>query len=65
MVVLENSADIAVPPEQVFDYLSDLRNEAQWNPAVHSVHLLSGDPVGIGSRYRVRWAGSRRRVRAV
>jgi len=58
MVVLENSADIAAPPQHVFDYLSDLRNEAEWNPAVHLVHLLTGDPVGTGSRYRVRWAGS-------
>lgn len=58
MVVLENSADIAVPPQQVFDYLSDLRNEAEWNSAMRSVHLLTGEPVGIGSRYRARWAGS-------
>jgi uncharacterized protein YndB with AHSA1/START domain len=58
MVVLENSADIAVPPQHVFDYLSDLRNEAEWNPAMHSVHLLTGDPIGIGSRYQVSWAGS-------
>ena len=58
MAVLENSADIAVPPQHVFDYLSDLRNEAEWNPAIRSVHLLTGDPIGIGSRYRVRWAGS-------
>jgi hypothetical protein len=58
MVVLENSADIAVPPQQVFDYLSDLRNEAEWNPKIRSVHLLTGDPVGSGSQYRARWAGS-------
>jgi Polyketide cyclase / dehydrase and lipid transport len=50
MAVLENSADIAVPPQHVFDYLSDLRNEAEWNPAIRSVHLLTGDPIGIGSR---------------
>lgn len=58
MVVLENSADIAVPPQQVFDYLSDLRNEAEWNPKMRLVHLLTGDPVGSGSQYRARWAGS-------
>ena len=58
MVVLESSADIGVPPQEAFDYLSDLRNEAAWNPKMRSVQLLTGNPVGIGSRYRVRWAGS-------
>ena len=58
MVVLENSADVGVPPQEAFDYLSDLRNEAGWNPKMRSVQLLTGDPIGIGSRYRVRWAGS-------
>ena len=57
MVELENSVDIAVPPHEAFDYLSDLRNEAEWNPRMRSVHLLTGDPVGIGTAYRARWAG--------
>jgi Polyketide cyclase / dehydrase and lipid transport len=57
MVVLENSVDIAVPPQKAFDYLSDLRNEAEWNPQMRSVQLLTGDPIGIGSTYRARWAG--------
>jgi uncharacterized protein YndB with AHSA1/START domain len=57
MVVLENSVDIGVPPQEAFDYLSDLRNEAKWNPRMRSVHLLTGDPVGTGSRYQARWAG--------
>jgi uncharacterized protein YndB with AHSA1/START domain len=58
MVVLENSVDIALPPAQVFDYLSDLRNEKQWNPKMRSVQLLTGEPIGVGTRYRARWAGS-------
>jgi Polyketide cyclase / dehydrase and lipid transport len=58
MVLLDNSADIAVPPQEAFDYLSDLRNEAEWNPKMRSVQLLTGDPIGIGSKYRARWAGS-------
>ena len=58
MVVLENSVDIALPPMQVFDYLSDLRNEKQWNPKMRSVQLLTGEPIGAGSKYQARWAGS-------
>ena len=30
--VIENTVEIARAPEAVFDYLSDLRNEVQWNP---------------------------------
>ena len=58
MVVLENAVDIAVAPERAFDYLSDLRNEHDWNPKMRSVRLLTGEPIGVGSRLRVRWAGS-------
>ncbi|MGP3912529.1 SRPBCC family protein [Nonomuraea sp. 10N515B] len=58
MVVLENSVDIALPPAKVFDYLSDLRNEKEWNPKMRSVRLLTGEPIGPGSRYQARWAGS-------
>ena len=57
MMVLENSVDIAVPPQEAFDYLSDLRNEAEWNPRMRSVRLLTAGPVGTESRYQARWAG--------
>jgi uncharacterized protein YndB with AHSA1/START domain len=58
MVVLENSVEIALPPAQVFDYLCDLRNEKDWNPKMRSVQLITAEPIGAGSRYRARWAGS-------
>jgi len=57
MITLENSVDIAVPPQEAFDYLSDLRNEAEWNPRMRSVRLLTAGPVGTESRYQARWAG--------
>lgn len=57
MMVLENSVDVAVPPQEAFDYLSELRNEAEWNPRMRSVRLLTAGPVGTGSRYQARWAG--------
>jgi uncharacterized protein YndB with AHSA1/START domain len=56
MITLENSVDIAVPPQEAFDYLSDLRNEAEWNPRMRSVRLLTPGPVTTGSRYQARWA---------
>ena len=58
MVVLENSVEIALPPTPVFDYLSDLRNEREWNPKIRSVQLLTDEPIGVGAKYLARWAGS-------
>jgi hypothetical protein len=44
---------ITCPPEQVFDTLADLRNETQWNSRVSSAELLSGEPIGLGSRFAI------------
>jgi len=46
------------PPQDVFDYCSDLRCELQWNPKVKYVEKLTDGPVGVGTRYRARWANS-------
>lgn len=45
-------------PEDVFDYCSDLRSELQWNPKAKYVEKLTDGPVGVGTRYRARWANS-------
>jgi hypothetical protein len=45
-------------PEDVFDYCSDLRSELEWNPKVKYVEKLTDGPVGVGTRYRARWATS-------
>jgi uncharacterized protein YndB with AHSA1/START domain len=46
------------PPEDVFDFCSDLRSELQWNPKAEYVEKLTDGPVGAGTRYRARWSGS-------
>jgi uncharacterized protein YndB with AHSA1/START domain len=46
------------PAEDVFDYCSDLRSELGWNPKVKYVEKLTDGPVGVGTRYRARWANS-------
>lgn len=58
MVVLENAVAIARSPAEVFDYLSDLSNEQEWNPKLRAVERLTGEPLGVGSRFRAQWAGS-------
>jgi uncharacterized protein YndB with AHSA1/START domain len=46
------------PPEEVFEFCSDLRSELRWNPKVKYVEKLTDGPVGVGTRYRARWANS-------
>lgn len=37
------------PPEQVFDFLVDFRNEPGWNPDCLSVEKKSEGPIGVGT----------------
>jgi Polyketide cyclase / dehydrase and lipid transport len=55
--VVENSVAIARPAEAVFDFVSDMRTEADWNPAVKSIRLLSGEPIDVGTRFEGEFAG--------
>jgi len=53
---------IAKPPEHVFDTLADLRNDAKWHSRVSSVELLSAEPIGLGTRFKMVNGGSRYEV---
>ena len=57
--MIENTITLTLdqPPEQVFDFLTDLPNEPAWNPGCRSVEMLSPGPVGKGSTYRGRFRG--------
>jgi uncharacterized protein YndB with AHSA1/START domain len=57
MTVIHSSTTIRCTPEQAFDYLSDMRNEPEWNPAAQSVEKLTDGPVGTGTRFRAKWKG--------
>jgi hypothetical protein len=46
------------PPEDVFEFCSNLRSELRWNPKVKYVEKLSDGPVGVGTRYRAQWSNS-------
>jgi len=39
------------PPEQVFDAMADVRNEAAWNTNVTRAELTSPAPIGLGSTF--------------
>lgn len=58
MVVIENSVLIARPPEVVFDYLTDLRHELEWNPQCRSMEKISDGPIGLGTKFLAKWKQS-------
>ena len=58
MAVIRNSTVIRCTPEAAFDYLSDLRNELEWNPRVESIEKTSAGPVGLGTTYTAKWKSS-------
>jgi uncharacterized protein YndB with AHSA1/START domain len=60
MAVIESSTLIKRGPDEVFDYLVDLRNELEWNPGVVSMEKLTDVPIGVGTRYLAKWKQSQR-----
>ena len=52
---VENSIGIGAPAEAVFDYVTDVRREQEWNPQLREAEKLTPGPVGVGTRYRVRF----------
>jgi uncharacterized protein YndB with AHSA1/START domain len=52
---VENSIGIAAPAEKVFDYVTDVRREPEWNLQLREPEKLTAGPVGAGTRYRVRF----------
>lgn len=54
MPTVDVSTDIVIdrPVAQVAAYTCDPRNAPQWYANIRSVELLTGEPVGVGSRMR-------------
>lgn len=58
MPIINWAIDIDAAPQAVFDVIADQRNELKWSPQIRDVQLLTPEPVGVGSTFRARWAGS-------
>jgi uncharacterized protein YndB with AHSA1/START domain len=54
-VTVENEIEIARPTEDVFDYLTDMTKEFEWNPRTRRVEKLTPGPLGAGSRFSAEW----------
>ena len=58
MAVIKNSVQIDRSPEEVFDYLVDLRNELEWNPDAQSMEKLTDGPIDVGTKFLAKWKQS-------
>ena len=47
----------AMPPQEAFDYMADLRNFAEWDPGVKSVRQVQGSGGGPDAVFDVTVAG--------
>jgi hypothetical protein len=50
------------PPEVVFNFVADERNEPRFNPRMVTCSLDSGEPIGEGSRFKATLRSARRLV---
>jgi polyketide cyclase/dehydrase/lipid transport protein len=50
---MKGALHIEVPkaPDEVFDFLVDLRNEQAWNPRVTRIEKITNGPISSGSRF--------------
>lgn len=44
-------------PDEVFDFLADIRNEKAWNPRVIRLEKVSDGPIAVGSRFEGQYTG--------
>ncbi len=57
---------IPLPPQQVFDYLTDQKNLPKWSPQVVSSEVMGGGPVQVGAKLlQKRRQGKREMVNEV
>jgi uncharacterized protein YndB with AHSA1/START domain len=54
-VSIENTIEISRPPEDVFDYLTDITREFEWNPRTRRAEKLTPGEIGVGTRFDAEW----------
>jgi WS/DGAT/MGAT family acyltransferase len=53
--VVQNAIVIGRDPATVFAFLTDPRHEPDWNPQLLAVEPLTDGPIGVGTRFRMRF----------
>jgi len=59
--------EVARDPAEVFAYLADFANAAEWDPGIEEARRLTDGPTEVGSRFEVvaRFRGNRQRFEYV
>jgi uncharacterized membrane protein len=52
MIKFKKSILINRPQQEVFDFVTDLSNDSQWQSSIESVEQVSDGPIGVGSTWR-------------
>ena len=65
MVHIEGEIIIAGPPEIVFDFVADERNEPRFNPQMLRAEQITPGPIGLGTRFRAETASRGRTIEMV
>jgi uncharacterized protein YndB with AHSA1/START domain len=60
MIRVETVITINRPPEEIFDHWADGRLYNHWAPAAteKDVHMVTPEPIGVGSRFRGTFKGT-------
>ena len=53
--VVDCAVEINCLPEDVFDYVTDISREFEWNPRTKRVTKLTDGPIGAGTRWEGEW----------
>jgi len=54
-VSIENAVEIARPPGDVFEHLTDITKQLEWSPRTRRVEKLTSGPIGPGIRFGAEW----------
>jgi carbon monoxide dehydrogenase subunit G len=59
MARFSGTVNTAKSPDEVWNYLADLRSIREWDPSVEDARLVEGEPGTVGARYEldVRFMG--------
>ena len=53
MTTLHEQVETTLPIDEVFGYVADFANSAEWDPGVATAEWLDDGPLGLGSRFRL------------
>jgi Polyketide cyclase / dehydrase and lipid transport len=55
ITVVDGAVEIRRSSEDVFDYVTDISREFEWNPRTKRVVKLTEGPIGVGTRWKGEW----------